>query len=307
MVIEEKKKKNRNGTLMGEQEKYLKEHLGFLLSKRFAEHKQNQEGLVSYFMEDLPWWATQSYFMENCHRCGAKLPHETSCVTLLSQGPKPVHYCKNVNWDSGIEAIYIGTSNNVYIPENLGTKLANLSHTEAGIDYVIGLNGTTHETSRFQSWLVQRVTVIGLQKTIPILIEFSKSVGQPEKGIDQHLTSFARVIHHVQKMYNGPIIILHFPPPLPIVEESSYNYISRVGRFYNSHVILKTIENIFGIPVYVMDMMESIQQKTQWYRRKQGWNSEPLFKQPFGLCREYFARMELELKSLLQILKRGNY
>ena len=239
-----------------------------------------------------------------CQFC--EVPHVLKpfqCKSTRKHGPKdPDFIGLDPEWARGVQAIVVGASELRYLPVSLKKRVLNFSASHYP-GYSVPTNAKDTDRLRTEhgslyAHLKNIVEKVGLQAVLPIFVEFYPDRSSAN-SVMWHCLGFITTIRAVQRLYNGPIVVLVASmSPTPGMTLTQFNYLGQTLDVLQRWLSLMGLA--MGVPVGVMPLQSLDHPTSRTYQRFDFWEEEPLFAHNGKKTREFYARVQYYLNKSIE-------
>ena len=205
-----------------------------------------------------PSLRNQSSYCEQCDILHRFSPGQ--CRSIRHHGPRNIEQLHiDRSWSTDIEAIVVGTMELIHLPVSLKKRVLNLGTTTRPLYSVPAsinhMDQVIVSPDSLHAYLQTVVNLIGLERNLPIYVEFYPAIHMDSDPILCHILGFLKVIKVVQEQYKGPLVVI-VAPVSPIEGATQHDYIKAKLQNASLQVMVYLLGYGYGVPVLMTPMYQ---------------------------------------------------
>ena len=316
VLMDIRRKRMQNSTRITILEKRLEKKYGqFLYVHRMAQLEeflatqrsrvQEQEKLSEIFFHIGLIRKSLNY----CRQCGVLHKHgPILCCSLSTHGPKVANTLFSCQyWKEDLRAAVIGGPDLYYLPIEQKVTIVNLGgspdsdyfvpHTLENLDLSMDVSLSAHAI------LLEKLSALGFDNTIPVFIEFFRSTRCRELQLYLHVIGFANLLRSLQSHYAGPLIMT-IGPRRYIPGEGMDSYRERKRQLRILQNLARLVGLCMGVPVAIMPIQATTVPNTDEHVIEGFWRDEHLFSSAGHATREFYWRIAVYLDYAIHFINK---
>ena len=140
------------------------------------------------------------------------------------------------------------------------------------------------------SYLQTVVNLIGLERNLPVYVEFYPAIHMESDPILCHILGFLKVIKVVQELYKGPLVVV-VAPASHIDGATQHDYLKSKQQNASLQVMIYMLGYGYGVPVLMTPIQQIEGENSPLVIKHDHWEDEPLYSSNLVKTREFYGRL----------------